>query len=62
MEIPLFEKETKLRNMMNFIGIKPFYYYLGNYLADLTFLLFSEVIFIASITPFKIFDSSIESA
>ena len=36
---PVSEKENKLRHLMNFIGMKPLAYYVGNYLAD--FLLFT---------------------
>lgn len=45
------DKESKLRHLLNFIGMKPFAYYLGSFLADITLFTVPTLLLIALMYP-----------
>lgn len=51
---PCSDREFKLRYLMNFMGIKPLSYYLGNYAADLILFLIPTLAFVALLFPLKV--------
>lgn len=48
------DREFKLRYLMNFIGIKSFSYYIGNFLADFILFFIPTILFIILLFPMKI--------
>lgn len=48
---PISERENKLRHLMNYIGMNPFAYYLGNFIADYLLFLIPVAGFIIMIFP-----------
>ena len=51
---PVSDRENKLRHLLNFVGMKPLAYYLGNLLADLLLFLLPTIAFMIILFPLNI--------
>ncbi len=50
----VFDKENKLRHLLNFIGMKPLAYYVGSYIIDFIFFMVPTIGFIIILFPLNI--------